>query len=46
MIIPFRKISRTRNRMRRTYYKIQNITYPKCGFYKGKNVVEKEEATK
>lgn len=58
MAVPFRKISKTRGRMRRTHYKIEaNSTVkctncgasirphrvcPECGFYKGKNVTEKE----
>ena len=61
MAVPFRKISKTRGRMRRTHYKIEaNNTIkcqncgaeirphracPECGFYKGKNVVSKEENT-
>lgn len=60
--VPFRKVSKTRKRMRRTHYKLTaNSTIkcpncgadirshhvcPKCGFYKGKNVLAKEEATK
>lgn len=64
MAVPFRKISKTRGRMRRTHYKIEaantvvckncgasikpHRVCPECGFYKGKNVIEKnmEEATK
>ena len=61
MAVPFRKISKTRGRMRRTHYKIEaantvlckncgasikpHRVCPECGFYKGKNVVEKEEAS-
>ncbi len=59
MALPFRKISKTRGRMRRPHYKIEaantvlckncgasikpHRVCPECGFYKGKNVVEKEE---
>ena len=58
MAVPFRKISKTRGRMRRTHYKIEangtvkcsncgaairpHRVCPECGFYKGKNVTEKE----
>lgn len=34
MAVPFRKVSKTRGRMRRTYYKISEnttTTCPKCG---------------
>lgn len=59
MAVPFRKVSKTRKRMRRTHYKIsesQTTTCPKCGatikphrvckvcgFYKGNEVISKEE---
>ena len=59
MAVPFRKISKTRGRMRRTHYKLEaantvlckncgasikpHRVCPECGFYKGKNVIEKEE---
>ena len=62
MAVPFRKVSKTRKRMRRTHYKIEEngttkcsncgaIIRPhrvcaECGFYKGKKVLAKEEATK
>ena len=58
MAVPFRKISKTRGRMRRTHYKLEaantvickncgasikpHRVCPECGFYKGKNVIEKE----
>ncbi len=61
MAVPFRKVSKTRGRMRRTHYKIEangtikcqncgadiksHRACPECGFYKGKNVIEKEEET-
>ena len=57
MAVPFRKISKTRGRMRRTHYKIEangtvkcsncgaairpHRVCPECGFYKGKNQLEK-----
>ena len=59
MAVPFRKISKTRGRMRRTHYKLEaantvickncgasikpHRVCPECGFYKGKNVIEKAE---
>ena len=59
MAVPFRKISKTRGRMRRTHYKIEangtikcpncgadiraHRACPECGFYKGKNVIDKKE---
>ena len=59
MAVPFRKISKTRGRMRRTHYKLDaantvickncgasikpHRVCPECGFYKGKNVIEKAE---
>jgi len=59
MAVPFRKISKTRGRMRRTHYKLEaantvvckncgasikpHRVCPECGFYKGKNVMEKAE---
>ena len=58
--VPFRKVGKTRKRMRRTHYKIEAIgtvncpkcgamirphrVCPECGYYKGKEVVKKEEA--
>ena len=45
--VPFRKVSKTRKRMRRTHYKIEangTVKCPKCGNYKGKEVIKKEEA--
>lgn len=62
MAVPFRRVSKTRKRMRRTHYKMTangmvkcpncgveirpHRVCPKCGFYKGKNVIVKEETTK
>ena len=62
MAVPFRKISKTRGRMRRTHYKLEaantvvckncgasikpHRVCPECGFYKGKNVMEKAEVEK
>ena len=59
MAVPFRKVSKTRKRMRRTHYKISangttkcvncgeeirpHRVCAKCGFYKGKDVINKEE---
>ena len=49
MAVPFRKVSKTRGRMRRTHYKIEeNEIRPhrvcrECGTYKGKEVVSKNE---
>ena len=61
MAVPFRKISKTSGRMRRTHYKLEangtvkcsncgadirsHRVCPECGFYKGKNVLDKEEKT-
>jgi large subunit ribosomal protein L32 len=61
MAVPFRKVSKTRKRMRRTHYKITangttlcpkcgadvrpHRVCPKCGFYKGKEVIKKTEET-
>lgn len=59
--VPFRKVSKTRKRMRRNpnYKLVANGTVkcpkcgemirphrvcPECGFYKGKEVIKKEEA--
>lgn len=58
MAVPFRKISKTRGRMRRTHYTISasattvcpkcgakikpHRACPKCGYYKGKEVIKKE----
>jgi len=58
MAVPFRKVSKTRKRLRNSHKKIDsnNITKcpncgadirphracSECGFYKGKNVIEKE----
>ncbi len=58
--VPFRKVGKTRKRMRRTHYKIEangtvkcpkcgamirpHRVCPECGYYKGKEVVKKEEA--
>ena len=60
MAVPFRKVSNTRGRKRRTHYKISantTTTCPKCGeivkphrvckkcgTYKGKEIITKEEA--
>ena len=57
--VPFRKVSKTRKRMRRSHnaYAIPGMTKcpncvemikphrvcPKCGRYKGKNIVEQKE---
>lgn len=62
MAVPFRKVSKTSGRMRRTHYKLEatatikckncgasikpHRVCPECGFYKGKEVTKKEEATK
>lgn len=59
--VPFRKVSKTRGRKRRTHYKISangTVACPKCGealrphrvclkcgSYKGKEVINIEEAT-
>ena len=47
--VPFRKTSKTSKRMRRTHYKIEGKTTtscPKCGTYKGKEVLDVKETTK
>ena len=60
MAVPFRKVSKTRKRMRRGHNAMDlpgttkcpecgeiikpHRVCPKCGSYKGKKVVEKEEA--
>ena len=44
MAVPFRKVSKTRGRMRRTHYKISangTTVCPKCGYYDGKQVIKK-----
>ena len=62
MAVPFRKVSKTSGRMRKTHYKLEAANTvkctncgasikphricPECGFYKGKEVTKKEEATK
>lgn len=64
MAVPFRKVSKTRKRLRRTHFKLtvtglttctncgaliqSHKVCPKCGFYKGKDVmtVAVEEKTK
>ena len=61
MAVPFRKVSKTRGRMRRTHYKITangtttckkcgeeirpHRVCPKCGSYKGKEVIKTKEET-
>jgi len=61
MAVPFRKVSKTSGRMRRTHYKIEangtttcpkcgetirpHRVCPKCGTYKGKEVIKKEDKT-
>ena len=60
MAVPFRKVSKTSGRMRRTHYKIEangttvcskcgeairpHRVCPKCGSYKGKEVIKKDKA--
>lgn len=60
MAVPFRKVSKTRKRMRRSHNALvangttkctncgemirPHRACPKCGFYKGKEVVTKEDA--
>lgn len=59
MAVPFRKVSKTRKRMRRAHNALdaKNATLcpnckeairphrvcPKCGYYKGKEVIKKDE---
>lgn len=59
MAVPFRKVSKTRKRMRRSHNALEakNVTLcpnckeairphrvcPKCGYYKGNEVIKKEE---
>lgn len=59
MAVPFRKVSKTRKRMRRAHNALEakNVTLcpnckeairphrvcPKCGYYKGNEVIKKEE---
>ncbi len=61
MAVPFRKVSKTSGRMRRTHYKITangtttckkcgeeirpHRVCPKCGSYKGKEVIKTKEET-
>jgi large subunit ribosomal protein L32 len=63
MAVPFRRVSKTRKRMRRTHFKLDvtglttcpncgalirsHQVCPKCGYYKGENVLnpEKEKET-
>jgi len=48
MAVPFRKVSKTSGRMRRTHYKIEangTTVCPKCGSYKGKEVIKTKEET-
>lgn len=58
MAVPFRKVSKTRKRMRRSHNALEAVgttkctncgeiirphrACPKCGFYKGKEVVSKD----
>ncbi len=58
MAVPFRKVSKTSKRMRRTHYKVKanglvkcpncgemirpHRACPKCGYYKGEQVTNKE----
>ena len=55
MAVPFRKVSKTRKRMRRSHNALcpncktaikAHRVCPKCGMYKGKQVIKKEENTK
>ena len=46
MAVPFRKVSKTRGRKRRTHYVISEnttVNCPKCGTYKDKEVIKTAE---
>jgi len=61
MAVPFRRVSKTSGRMRRTHYKTEanettkcpkcgeairpHRVCPKCGSYKGKEVIKSKEET-
>lgn len=62
MAVPFRKVSKTRKRMRRSHNALESVNLfecpncktlikahrvcPKCGMYKGKQVIKKDEKFK